>query len=74
MKTEKILFGASLLLCLLPVGELRAGCANYEDGSLNREPPAVVLCFQGVCEKTTLDFECANVYGAQFGYSSARAR
>lgn len=47
-----------------------AGCENYTDGSLKAPAPKVTICFDGKCEKTTLDYSCANVHSAQTGYAN----
>jgi hypothetical protein len=31
---------------------------------------AATICFKGQCEKTTLDYECGNIHGEQYGYAN----
>lgn len=47
-----------------------AACANYTDGSMKAPAPKVTLCVLGKCEKTTLEYSCGNVHGAQVGYAN----
>lgn len=47
-----------------------AGCANFTDGSLSAPAPRAVICFDGDCEETTLDWACGNVHGASASYAN----
>ncbi len=47
-----------------------AGCSNYVDGSLPDPAPKATICYRGVCEDTTLVYECGNAHGASAGFAS----
>lgn len=64
----RALFGLVVLLSTATASY--AGCANYTDGSTTTPAPEAEICYKGVCEKTTLDFECGNVSGAMSGYAN----
>lgn len=64
----RIVIAAAILALAAP--QTWAGCSNYTDGSLTEPAPRVTICFDGVCEETTVDFECGNVHGAQIGYAN----
>lgn len=47
-----------------------AGCSNYEDGSLpNTQAPQYRICYDDVCDETTLSYECSNIRGSQTGFA-----
>lgn len=58
---------ASLLL-IVSVQSVHAGCANFEDGSMQMEAPRFEICYNGVCDVTSLSYECANVYSSQIRF------
>lgn len=45
-------------------GPAWAGCSNYTDGSLQAEPPEVVICYKGLCGQTQIDAVCASAHSA----------
>ncbi|UCI33225.1 hypothetical protein [Mesorhizobium sp. B4-1-4] len=69
MKTLVITATTAFFAAIIP-GPALAGCANYTDGSADISPPKATICFERVCEKTTVDFDCANIHGSQKGYAN----
>ncbi|MES0051328.1 MULTISPECIES: hypothetical protein [unclassified Mesorhizobium] len=69
MKALIIAPATAILAAIIP-GPALAGCANYTDGSLDTSPPEATICFRRVCEKTTVEFDCANIHGSQKGYAN----
>jgi hypothetical protein len=57
-----------VFLAAIPVPAF-SGCANYTDGSLSSPAPNVIICYSDKCDKTTLEWECGNVFGAGFKYT-----
>ena len=51
------------------VQPLWAGCSNFTDGSMAGPAPEVWICYDDVCDLTTLDFECANTGSYQARYA-----
>jgi hypothetical protein len=64
----RILSGLTALLAA--AGYAQAGCSNYIDGSLEALPPRVEFCFDEECGQAVLLYHCANVHGAQWGFSN----
>ena len=59
------------LLALVWAGTSWAGCSNWaEDPDLLGPAPRAKLCIDGTCEETTLDYNCGNMSGAQWGYKN----
>ena len=70
MKTKVSCVASSLLIGTSAI----AGCANYEDGSLPNTPaPVYRVCYDDVCDITTMSYQCANVYSAQLGFANGWA-
>ncbi len=69
---KKIHLGIALLIASFSA-PANAGCANYEDGTVDEPAPQVILCYRGKCDQTYLAFECGNIHGAQFGYANGLA-
>jgi hypothetical protein len=47
-----------------------ANCMNYTDGSTTQAPPEYNICYDGVCEVTTVTYECANQSGVSRGFAN----
>jgi hypothetical protein len=58
---------ASLVVMMAPLPAL-ASCWNAADTGV--PGPSAEICISGVCETTTLDFECANATGMMAGYTN----
>lgn len=58
---------ASLMMLLAP-GAAIASCWNASDSGV--PGPAAEICIGGTCEKTTLEYECANTSGLLSGYTN----
>jgi hypothetical protein len=63
------MIGVSTLALLISPSNSQAGCVNYTDGSTTTAAPTVRICFDQVCDITTLDYECANASGGTMGYA-----
>ena len=57
-------------LFVLSAGSAYAGCANYTDGSISTPPPRAVICLDGSCEETVMEYECGSAQGVQIGYAN----
>jgi hypothetical protein len=65
---KRILSG--IAISLVTAAPAIAGCSNYEDGSLpNTQVPQYQVCYDGVCDETTLSYECSNIRGSQTGFA-----
>lgn len=65
---------ALAVLCTFYTTTASAGCSNYEDGSLpGIAAPLYRICYDEVCDDTTLSYECSNVSGAQQGFANGWA-
>lgn len=63
-------FGVALLALMWAVPAW-AGCSNWaEDADFLGSAPRANVCVAGACEETTLDYNCGNVSGAQWGYKN----
>ncbi len=63
-----------VLLSTVFATTVSAGCNNYEDGSLpGVTAPKYRICYDDVCDLTTLSYECANVTGSQQGFANGWA-
>ncbi len=62
-----LVYAAALMLT---AGASWAGCANYTDGSMFSPAPRILVCFDGDCEETTLDYVCGSAHGSQWGYAN----
>lgn len=60
------------LLALMWAAPAWAGCSNWAEDDIGPAPRANV-CIAGACEKTTLDYNCGNAFGAQWGYKNGLA-
>jgi hypothetical protein len=59
------------LLALMWTGSAWAGCSNWaEDADFLGAAPRANVCISGACEETTLDYNCGNATGAQWGYKN----
>lgn len=58
---------ASLVVMMAPLPAV-ASCWNAADTGV--PGPSAEICIGGVCESTTLDFECANAMGMMAGYAN----
>ncbi|EBA10721.1 lysozyme inhibitor LprI family protein [Roseobacter sp. CCS2] len=69
---KKLLFFCAMFLS---VGTMvSAGCADYEDNSLPNTPaPQYRICYDDVCDETTLSFVCSNINGTQKGFANGWA-
>ena len=65
---KQILSG--IAISLVTVAPAIAGCANYENGSLpSVQAPQYRVCYDDVCDETTLSYECNNIRGSQTGFA-----
>lgn len=67
MLNTKLASIASTVMLLAPAS-VNAGCWNASDSGV--QGPAAEICIGGICEKTTLEFECANISGLIAGYTN----
>lgn len=65
---KKIAILSVVFLIMLPSSAF-AGCANYIESSILGPAPKVIICYKDKCDKTTLDWQCANVFNSGFGYA-----
>jgi hypothetical protein len=57
------------VLAVMWAGTAWAGCSNWaEDSDLLGPAPRAKICIAGSCEETTVDYNCGNAFGAQWGY------
>jgi hypothetical protein len=64
---------AGLLAFFLPwyfLTPCMAGCSNYTDGSMPGPAPKAILCYKGVCDPTTVNDECSNIYSTHVSYAN----
>jgi hypothetical protein len=47
-----------------------AMCDDYTNGTTTRPAPRAEICFEGACERTTIDYECYNMHGAAIGFAN----
>jgi hypothetical protein len=62
------------LIVLLSTTTASAGCANFEDGSLEGVlGPRYRICYDNVCDETRLSYVCSNIFGIQQGFANGWA-
>lgn len=59
---------AIVVLIVLTTNPVSAGCWNAEE--TGARGPAVEICFEGICEQTSMVVECAGAWGAIFSYAN----
>lgn len=64
MKASIFVFAATLM------GSAPAFAACWNAADTGEQGPEVEICIDGSCEKTNLEFECANANGLQAGYAN----
>ena len=66
MKLATLLVSAVLLV----PSAAWAGCWAVAEHPDTPTPPIVMLCYDGQCEASEVEFSCGNAYGAQMGYTN----
>lgn len=56
------------LLALIWAAPAWAGCSNWAEDTDIGPAPKASICIAGACEETSLDYNCGNISGAQWGY------
>ena len=57
------------VLVLVAPAVAYAGCTDYGDGDNEQPAPSVVICYNGECSQTKLEYTCGNVHQALYGYN-----